>query len=61
MKVFTGVIGVGAAQVAVFLPNSTDFSEILKIITQLIILAATIYALFKKKRSKNKYPPVKKL
>lgn len=56
MTIFTGVIGAGAAQLTDVIPTGTDLTEITKLITQVIILIATIWALFKKKKKENTLP-----
>lgn len=56
----TGAAGIGTAQVASIIPVSFDLSEFIRIITQLVILFATIYALFKKKKTHtNHFNPKK--
>jgi hypothetical protein len=55
---FTGIVGIVSAQVASIIPISFDFSEFIKIITQLVILFATIFALFNKKKTHtNRFNP----
>lgn len=54
LTIFTGLVGTGATEVTQSLPSGTDLTDITKLITQIVILIATIWALFKKKKPSKK-------
>jgi hypothetical protein len=53
LTVITGAVGAGASEAATIIPNIDDLGEACKLITQIVILGATLFALFKKKKTKR--------
>jgi hypothetical protein len=54
-NLIVGISGVGGVELAsvIDIPTSTDASEIIKLIIQVVIGVATLIGLFKKKTPKN--------
>jgi len=53
MKIINCIIaaaGIGAAQAATAIPTPDTLAEILKIVTQIVILVVTLWGLLKKKK-----------
>ena len=55
LPLVTGLGGIGSLEVinAVQIPTSSDSSEIIKIVLQVVISLATLFGLLKKKREQN--------